>query len=142
MFANRTSSLFDEFKFINQTRQIAATYGGGGKIFNRTSLEGIRKQLDTDPQGAVQIFGNRVVNCSSGVAQRARAGSMRKELDYIQNFTGSLFSFQDVLRVDFAGNQINGLWAVNDIGFYSENSPQFRYFGHGVKKLTAVSGSS
>ena len=78
------------------------------------------------------VSGNIVQNCSIGLQQRYRKGEYLNESDYLLNYTGSLFTFQDILRVEFHNNSFTGVYPFNNWDFYLANSPFYKHLGQGV----------
>ena len=81
---------------------------------------------------AMVVSGNVVQNCSIGLQQRYRKGVYLNETDYLLNYTGSLFTFQDILRVEFHNNSFAGVYPMNDWDFYRTNSPFRKHLALGV----------
>ena len=81
---------------------------------------------------AMVVSGNIVQNCSIGLQQRYRKGVYLNETDYLLNYTGSLFTFQDILRVEFHNNSFAGVYPFNNWDFYLTNSPFYKHLAHGV----------
>lgn len=50
-------------------------------------------------------------------------------------YTGTLFTFENLLRVEFLNNTISNVQRSNSISFYNENSLLFKNFGYTVKDL-------
>jgi hypothetical protein len=94
----------------------------------------IQTLLDTylDERGPMLVSGNIVKNCSIGVQQRYRKGEYQNETDYLLNYTGSLFTFQDILRVEFHNNTFDWVFPFNNWDFYALNSPFYKYLAQGV----------
>jgi hypothetical protein len=100
-----------------------------GKIFNSTSLETLRPRFIADPKNDTTIIsGNKIINCSSGIAQRSTSGVLGHESTYIERFQGSLFALADVLLLEFSNNIFEGVFPINDLQFYQENSPHYKFF--------------
>lgn len=92
---------------------------------------------------AVIVTGNTIKNCAIGIAQRNRAGvyyngTLVNVTQSMLNFTGSLFSFQDVIRVEFLNNTFDNIQPPNNWDFYLHNSPFLKYLRVGVQTSLTV----
>jgi|APSaa5957512535_1039671.scaffolds.fasta_scaffold228029_1 hypothetical protein len=86
---------------------------------------------------AVIVTGNKILNCSIGTYQQNRAGVYYNKtlINVTQSmlaYTGSLFSFQDVLRVEFIHNTFENIKPPNNWDFYLHNSPFLKFIRKGV----------
>jgi len=90
------------------------------------------KEYNYNNTEALVISGNIVQNCSIGLQQRYRKGVVLNETEYLLNHTGSLFTFQDILRVEFHDNSFAGVYPMNDWDFYRTNSPFWKHLALGV----------
>jgi len=88
---------------------------------------GIIKDYNYSNTEAMVVSGNIVKNCSVGLQQRYRKGVFKNETDYLLNYTGSLFTFQDILRVEFHNNSFDGVYPFNNWDFYQVNSPFYKH---------------
>ena len=67
-FAELVNTVYNDYGFINHTRQIAPSQGREGKAFDQASVEQLRSRIDNDTSvDSTIITGNRITNCSHGI---------------------------------------------------------------------------
>ena len=49
-----------------------------------------------------------------------------------------MFSFDNLLRVEFSDNQLNNIKPINDLDFYSKNSVLYKKYGRSVKNIDGM----